>query len=81
MLITNFNVDENTGEEKWVENKRDKSKPTYVQIYDKRLATPDQINNDDVIRNYGNKNPEDPNEINNYMDSVVPYRFKINPAK
>lgn len=76
-----LHVDENTGKEEWIENKRDKSKPTYVQVYDKRLAAPDQINNDGVIRNYDNKNPEDPNEINNYMDSVVPYRFKINPGE
>jgi len=67
------------GEENWEPSKRDKSKPTYVQIYDKRLATQEQVNNDEIIRSYDNKNSKDSNEINDYMDSVIPYRFKINP--
>lgn len=76
-----LHVNEKTGEAIWEENTRDESKPSYVQVYDKRLATPDQINSDEVIRSYGSKNAKDPNEINSYMDSIVPYRFKINPGE
>lgn len=56
----------------------DDKQPTYVQIYDKRLASKEQINGNEIIRTYDNKNPDDPNEVNSYMDAVIPYRFKIN---
>jgi len=67
-----------TGKEKWVDNTVDYSKPTYVQIYDKRLASAKQVNSDEVIRKYA-KIAEDPHEINDYQDTFMPYRFKINP--
>jgi len=79
-----LHVDEN-GKEEWIPNKRDDKKPSYVQIYDKRLASQEQINgekdvdSEGLIRNYDSKNSEDPNKINDYMDSVIPYRFKIKP--
>ena len=59
-------------------NNYDNKKPSYVQVYDKRLASKEQVNNDEVIRNYDNKNSKDHNEVNDYMDSIVPYRFEIN---
>jgi len=59
----------------------DNKKPSYVQVYDKRLASKDQVNNDEIIRNYDNKNSKDHNEVNDYMDSIVPYRFEINPKE
>jgi len=52
--------------------------PTYVQVYDNRRVQKETINNDEIIAKY-DKNPEDPNKINNYMDSVIPYQFEINP--
>ena len=78
--------------EKLEKNKRDISKPTYIQIYDKRLASEDtvdsegnivegQMNNDEIIRNYANKNPKDSNEVNDYMDSIIPYKFEIKPEE
>jgi len=79
-----LHVDEN-GKEKWIPNKRDDKKPSYVQIYDKRLASREQINgekevdSEGLIRNYHSKNSEDSNKINDYMDSVIPYKFKIKP--
>ncbi len=59
----------------------DSKKPTYVQIYDKRLAGIKQINSNELIRDYDKKNSDDPNEINDYMDSFIPYKFRINPKE
>jgi len=55
----------------------DTKKPTYIQVYDSRLASEKQRNSDEIIRSYANKNPKDQNEINDYMDSAVPYCFEV----
>jgi len=68
------------GSEKWIDNEVDKTQPSYVQIYDKRLASVRQVNSDEVIRKY-DKSAKDPHEINNYQDTIMPYRIKINPEE
>lgn len=59
----------------------DPKKPTYVQLYDSRLASDTQIKDDKVIRVYDNKNPKDPNQVNDYMDAVLPYCFEVTPKE
>jgi glycosidase len=89
-MVSEYDNDGNLVDEKLVSQNYDKNKPTYVQIYDKRLVSPDkkddtgrlitgQANDDKIIRTYANKNPKDPNEINDYMDSVQPYCFEVKP--
>ena len=53
------------------------SKPTYVQVFDDRLATLNQVNSDKVFDVYENKNADDSFEINNYKDAVQPYAFRV----
>lgn len=73
-------VDKNGKETVTNNDKFDSSQPSYVQIYDKRLASREQINNSQkIIRSYANKDSKDQHEINDYMDAVIPYRFRINP--
>ncbi len=63
------------------ENKKyDTNKPTFVQIYDKRLASDEQLAKDEPIRQYA-KSVEDSNAINDYMDAVNPYCFEIKPEE
>ncbi len=54
-------------------------RPTYVQIFDDRLATLEQVNSDKVFDVYDNKNADDSFEINNYKDAVQPYAFRVSP--
>ena len=60
--------------------KYDKTKPSYIQFYDKRLATKEQLSDaDKLIDAYNNKNTEDPYEITIHQDAILPYYFEINP--
>lgn len=67
-------------EKEVVRNKDYRStKPTYVQIFDDRLATLGQVNSSKVFDVYENKNADDKFEINNYKDAVQPYAFRVSP--
>ncbi len=57
----------------------DKTKPTYMQFYDKRLASNEQLrDNTKLIEKYG-KAPEDHYEITTNNDSVYPFYFELDP--
>ena len=53
------------------------NKPSYIQFYDNRLASEEQIKNDKLIRSYDIKNPKDPYEISTHQDSILPYHFEL----
>ncbi|MDD3594255.1 MAG: alpha-amylase family glycosyl hydrolase [Candidatus Gastranaerophilales bacterium] len=57
------------------------SKPTYIQIYDKRLVTQEQLNSPDLIKKYAVKSLNDKEEINSWMDSVQLYSFPVKPDR
>ena len=54
--------------------------PTFVQIFDERLVSEQQVNQNKPFINYAKKNADDTNEINEYKDSVQPYYFKVTPS-
>lgn len=63
-----------------VKNKSyDPQKPTFIQLFDERLVTAEQVNKDEIFEVYGKKNASDRHQIYNYMDSVEPYSFRVSP--
>lgn len=64
-----------------VKNTVDTQKPTFVQIFDSRLASLDQMNNSEPIRQYAKDNTKDTNKINTYKDSVAPYVFRVDSER
>lgn len=58
--------------------KYDKTKPTYIQIYDDRLVNADKLSDKELIKAY-DKFDKNYLDINNHNDTVVPYSFQINP--
>ena len=54
-------------------------KPTYIQIYDDRVVDPTKLDSQKLIRAYDLTNTDNPLEINNHNDTVIPYSFEINP--
>ncbi len=67
-------------EAKVVRNSVDVSRPTYIQVFDDRLASEEQMNNDEIFNVYDNKEAKDKYEIANYKDSVQAYHFRVTPA-
>lgn len=59
----------------------DPAKPTFVQLYDKRMVSDEQLATDEPIRSYDKKAVEDANSVNNYMDAVWPYSIKVDPKE
>ena len=58
--------------------KYDSKKPTYIQIYDKRLVkNPSKLDPSKLIESYDNLATDNPVEINNHNDTVIPYSFPI----
>lgn len=58
----------------------DSKKPTFVQIFDKRLVTEEEKNDSkNLIKSYKKLDTGSPYEINHHNDTVVPYSFEINP--
>ena len=55
----------------------DKNKPTYIQFFDDRLASEQNINSNELITEY-DKAPKDHYQIVSYQDSVQPYYFELN---
>jgi len=75
--VVNASFDENGR----LNPKYDKTKPTYVQFYDQRLADEAQkADKANLIDKYANKIPDDPYDISSPQDAVWPYSFEINPA-
>jgi len=54
-------------------------KPTYIQIYDTRLVDADKLDSQKLIKSYDKINTDNPLEINNHNDTVIPYSYEINP--
>ncbi len=59
----------------------DSKKRTFIQLYDKRLASTEQLKEDKLIRSYDIKNPSDVNAINSWMDVVQPFAFPVPPEE
>lgn len=58
----------------------DPQKPTYVQIFDKRLVTEEQAkDNKNIIKKYDILNTKNPYDINTHDDTVINYYFEIDP--
>jgi hypothetical protein len=58
----------------------DPNKPTYIQIYDKRMVSADQLQDSSkLIKFYDKTNTNDLFEINTHNDTVINYAFEINP--
>lgn len=64
-------------EKKIIDNKVDPTKPTFVQLFDDRLASEDQMNNDKVFSVYAKKETDNNFEIAGYRDSVQPYYHRV----
>lgn len=55
-------------------------KPTYVQIFDSRLVTPEQKKDTkNLIKAYTVLNTNNPYDINTHEDTVINYSFEIDP--
>ncbi len=54
-------------------------KPTYIQVFDDRLASESQMNGDERFNVYANKDSGDNLEIANYKDSVQAYNRRVEP--
>lgn len=52
--------------------------PTYVQLYDSRLASEEQVKANKVFNNYDN-NLDNNYEISRYEDVIIPYYVEVNP--
>lgn len=58
----------------------DKNKPTYIQVFDRRLVTPDEAkNNSPLIEDYSKRNTDNTFDIVTHNDTVIPYAFEIDP--
>ena len=58
----------------------DEKKPTYFQIFDKRLVSDEhQKDTQYLIKKYDRQNTENPLDINTHNDTLIPYSFEINP--
>ena len=59
--------------------KYDSHKPTYIQVYDKRLIKdPSKLDPSKLIESYDKLNTDNIFELNNHNDTVIPYSFPIN---
>lgn len=61
----------------------DSSKPTYVQFYDERLASEEQVNSDSPMRmtTYDYNNTDNIYEITRHDDAVYPFPIEVDPAE
>ena len=55
----------------------DPTQPTYIQLFDRRLTSVEQLDRQKLFDKYDIANVEDPNEIKDYMDGVQPYKFQV----
>ena len=79
-----WNIDENGmprathGE---INKSYDPKKPTYIQFYDRRLTSSEQLDRQKLFERYDIANVDDPNEIKDYMDGIQPYKFQVSPTE
>lgn len=67
---------------KITENKNyNPDKPTYIQLYDNRLASYTQKTSDELIQEYENKNTDNIYEITKHDDAVYPYSIEVSPSE
>lgn len=77
-----FEKTENGYKESKVEKvKYNPAKPTYIQLFDDRLASEEQMNNAMIFDVYANKEAEDRFAIASSKDSVQPLHFKVTPEE
>ena len=76
----NYFQDENGKITSETNHKYNPKKPTYIQIFDNRLASKTQKeDNEHLIKEYENKNTNNVMDINTHDDTVVNYPFEIKP--
>lgn len=56
-------------------------KPTYVQLYDERLASKEQKTSDELISEYAKKNTDNIYDITKHDDAVYPYFIEVSPSE
>ena len=61
-----------------VKGKYDPKKPTFVQLYDERLASDKQLKENKPFTSY-EKDLANHYEISSYDDAVIPYYFEVDP--
>lgn len=60
----------------------DKTKPTFVQVFDSRLASGKQkTDTENLIESYDILNTSNPYDINTHNDTIVNYHFEIDPEE
>ncbi len=59
--------------------KYNSKKPTFVQVYDNRLVDVKKLDPSKIIDGYDYTNTKNGLDINNYNDTIVPYKFEVNP--
>lgn len=57
----------------------DPAKPTYIQLYDRRTTSKEQLKSNDPIKAPDIPNLDDPKEIKDALDSVHCYKFPVSP--
>lgn len=58
----------------------DKNKPTYIQVFDRRLVSVDESkNNTPLIEQYSKRNTANIFDIITHDDTIMPYAFEIDP--
>ncbi len=58
----------------------DKTKPTYIQIIDKRLTDDKQLlDNTKIITKYAKSNTKNHYDMTEHQDSAIPFYFPVNP--
>lgn len=58
----------------------DPKKPTYIQIFDKRLVSKADVENSQkLIREYDTTKMDNLYDVNTHNDTVIPYSFEIRP--
>lgn len=58
----------------------DSKAPTYIQIFDKRLASEEQAQDTKaLIKSYDILNTNNPYDINTHNDTIIPFAFEIDP--
>jgi hypothetical protein len=61
-------------------SKYDKTKPTYIQFFDKRLVTEEEaLDNEHLIKTYSKMSTPNVYDLHSHNDSVFPYSFEIDP--
>ena len=59
----------------------DETKPTYIQFYDDRLASPEQKQSNEIFTTYDNKTTGNLYDITKHDDAVYPYSIEVDPEE